>query len=107
MKKIQKLTKDKESLKDIVKDIESKEKATKISDDHLMHLQKLVNAINQMQFNIGKLETQKHTVLHNLSMAQDRISLFQDTLQKQYGTYDVDIEDGTINWPEEKDGNEK
>jgi hypothetical protein len=35
-------------------------------------------------------------------MTQDRIGLFQDTLQKEYGTYDVNIEDGKINWPEDK-----
>ena len=54
-----------------------------------------------MQFNIGKIEAQKHTVLHNLSMTQDRIGLFQDTLMKEYGTFDVNIDDGKINWPKE------
>ena len=93
--------------KESLKDIEVRERAEKISEEHLAHLQKLINAINQMQFNIGKIETQKHTVLHNLSMAQDRIGLFQDTLMKEYGTYDVNIDDGVINWPDENDKNEK
>ena len=65
-------------------------------------MQKIVNGINAMQFNIGKNESQKHTLLHNLSIAQDRISVLQDTLMKEYGTYDVNLEDGTINWPEDK-----
>jgi hypothetical protein len=55
-----------------------------------------------MQFNIGKVEAQKHTMLHNLSLARDRVSLFQDTLQKEYGTFDVNLDDGKINWPEEE-----
>ena len=85
-----------------LKEFEVKPRAEKISDKHLEQLQKLVNSVNTMQFNIGKIEAQKHTVLHNLSMTQDRIGLFQDTLQKEYGTYDVNIEDGKINWPEDK-----
>ena len=89
-----------------LKDFETRERAEKISDEDLKKLQTLVNQINSMQFNIGKLETQKHTVLHNLSMVQDRVSLFQDRLTKEYGTFDVNIADGTINWPKE-DGDEK
>jgi glutaredoxin 2 len=92
-----------------LKDIEVRERAEKISSEDLEKLQKLVNQVNTMQFNIGKIEIQKHTVLHNLSLVQDRIGLFQDKLNKEYGTFDVNIEDGTINWPEEKSegGNEK
>ena len=92
-----------------LKDIEVKPRLEKISEKHLEQLQKLVNSVNTMQFNIGKIESQKHTVLHNLSMTQDRIGLFQDTLTKEYGTFDVNIEDGTINWPKEEENtnNEK
>ena len=89
-----------------LKDFAVRERAEKISDEDLKKLQTLVNQINSMQFNVGKLETQKHTVLHNLSMIQDRVSLFQDKLTKDYGTFDVNIADGTINWPKE-DGDEK
>ena len=88
--------------KESLKDIELKPRAEKISKEHLEQMQKLVNAINTMQFNIGRLESQKHMVLHNLSQAQDRISLFQDTLKKEYGTFDVNLEDGMINWPKEE-----
>ena len=84
------------------KEIELKPRVEKVSKEHLDQMQKIVNGINAMQFNIGKIESQKHTLLHNLSIAQDRISVLQDTLMKEYGTYDVNLEDGTINWPEDK-----
>ena len=87
------------------KEIELKVKQEKISEEHLKQLQGIVNAINTMQFNIGKIESQKHAVLHNLQQAQGRVAQFQDTLQKDYGSFDVNIEDGTINWP--KEGEEK
>ena len=89
-----------------LKDMELNVKAERISKEHLDQMQKLVNAVNSMQFNVGRLETQKHMVLHNLTQAQDRITLFQQTLKKEYGTFDVNIEDGTINWPEEKEEEE-
>ena len=97
--------KTKESFKDVNKDkeVELKIKAEKVSDEHLDRLQRLVNTVNTLQYNIGKLETQKHTMLHNLTITQDRISVFQDLLKKEYGTFDVNIDDGTINWPKEEE----
>ena len=84
------------------KEVELKVKADKISEAHLTQLQNIVNGINSMQFNIGKIESQKHKILHNLQVAQDRVALFQDTLMKEYGSFDVNIDDGIINWPKDE-----
>ena len=84
------------------KTVELKPKAEKISEEHLKQLQQIVNSINGIQFNIGKIESQKHTLLHDLAKTQDRITLMQDMLVKEYGNYDVSLTDGTINWPKEK-----
>ena len=99
----------KENFKEIVEDkeVELKVKAEKVSEEHLKQMQQTVNAINQLQFNIGKIEHQKHSLLHNLSITQDRITVLQDTLQKEYGTYDINVETGEINWPEEKNGEDE
>jgi hypothetical protein len=86
--------------------LDLKPKVEKISDKHLADLQRVVNTINAIQFNIGKIESQKHHLLHNLDEAQKGIQTMQDMLVKEYGTYDVSLEDGTINWPEEKDKKE-
>tara|TARA_Y100001937_G_scaffold5716_1_gene7605 strand:- start:123 stop:395 length:273 start_codon:yes stop_codon:yes gene_type:complete len=82
--------------------IDLKQKVDKISDQHLSDLQKVVNTINGLQFNIGKIETQKHQLLHNLDSAQQAVKKMQDMLVKEYGTYDVNIDDGTINWPKDE-----
>ena len=82
--------------------VELKSKVEKISDTHLSEIQKVVNTINAIQFNIGKLEAQKHQALHNLDEAQLGIKRMQDMLVKQYGSYDVNLEDGTINWPKDE-----
>ena len=90
------------------KTVELKPRVEKISEEHLKELQNLVNGINGIQFNIGKIEAQKHELLHNLSVLQNKTQLMQDTLQKEYGSFDVNISDGSINWPEDKkEENEK
>ena len=84
------------------KEIELKVKAEKISDEHLKELQEIINNINQTQISIGKLEAQKHNLLHDLAVTQNKVSIFQDTLNKEYGNDDVNIVDGTINWKEDE-----
>ena len=80
------------------KTVELKPKVEKISKEHLEELQRIVNRLNSLQFNIGKIEVQKHGLLHDLAVVQDKTVLMQDTLVKEYGTYDVNLNDGTINW---------
>ena len=82
--------------------LDLKPKVEKISDKHLTDLQKVVNTINAIQFNIGKIESQKHQLLHNLDEAQKGIQTMQNLLVKEYGSYDVSLEDGTINWPKDE-----
>ena len=77
--------------------VDLKPKADKISDEHLKELQGILNITNNLQFNIGKLEGQKHSLLHELSITQNRVIEMQDKLSKEYGTYDVNVIDGTIN----------
>jgi len=81
--------------------IDLKQKVDKISDIHLDELQKIVNTINGLQFNIGKVEAQKHHLLHGLDEAQKGVKTMQDKLAKEYGTYDINLDDGSINWPKE------
>ena len=80
--------------------VDLKQRVDKIKQKHLVELQNVVNQINTLQFNIGKIETQKHGALHDLSNLQGRVGVLQDELVKEYGTYDVNLDDGTINWPD-------
>ena len=82
--------------------VDLKPKADKISDEHLKELQGILNITNNLQFNIGKLEGQKHSLLHELSITQNRVIEMQDKLSKEYGTYDVDVTNGTINRKEDE-----
>ena len=82
--------------------VDLKPKVDKISDEHLKQLQEIVNVINNVQFSIGKLEGQKHNLLHELGLTQKKVIEMQDKLNKEYGSFDVNIQDGTINWPKDE-----
>ena len=86
--------------------VDLKPKVDKISDEHLKELQGIVNIINNVQFNVGKIEAQKHNLLHELVISQKKIVEMQEKLSKEYGSFDVNVVDGTINWPKEGE-NEK
>jgi hypothetical protein len=82
--------------------VELKPKVEKISDEHLKDLQNVINAVNNLQYKIGQLEGQKHNFLHELSMSQKKIIDLQDVFSKEYGTYDINVKDGTINWDKDE-----
>ena len=82
--------------------VDLKPKVDKISKEHLDQLLDAVNKINSLQFNIGRLETQKHKLLHEIALGNDTVSLLQDKMLKEYGSYDINLTDGTINWPKDE-----
>ena len=82
--------------------VDLKPKVDKISDEHLKEMQDIVNAINSIQFNIGKIEGQKHSLLHELVVSQKKILYLQSTFSKEYGSFDINIMDGTINYPKDE-----
>jgi hypothetical protein len=86
--------------------LDVKEKVDKIDQADLRDLLEIVNKINSLQFNIGRIEADKHRLLHDLAQGNDRISVYQDKMMEKYGSYDINLKDGTINWPKENQ-NEK
>ena len=85
------------------KTVELKPKAEKISQEHLEQLQKIVNSTTKIQFEIGKAESIKHNQLHELAQLQQEIIKMQDVLKKEYGSFDVNVSDGTINWKSDEE----
>ena len=76
-------------------------KPEKVTDEQLKNIQTIVDKINNAQMNIGQLEARKHQVLHMIAGTNDELALLQNKLQEEYGTNDVNIQDGTINYPKE------
>ena len=69
-----------------------------IEDKELERLQTAFKTIHQLQSGIGELETQKHGFLHALMNTQQSIAEMQKEFQEKYGTFDINIKDGTINY---------
>ena len=82
-------------------------KPEKVTDEQLTRIQNLVNKINQSQMDIGQLEARKHQALHFIAGINDELALLQDELDKEYGTNDVNIQNGTINYPENGEADKK
>jgi hypothetical protein len=76
-------------------------KAEKVTDEQLKEVQELVNGINRSQMELGQIETKKHAMLHHISALQEAVGGVRDTFEKEYGTADVDIQTGIINYPKE------
>jgi len=77
-------------------------KPEKISEEQLKDLQQVVSVINKLQFDIGTLEVQKHTALHNIVQGNERLNEIREKLKSQYGTIDIDISSGAINYKEDE-----
>ena len=76
-------------------------KPEKITDEQLKKVQNKVNNINRAQLEIGSMEVKKHEAMHQIAGLRDELKILQDEFEKDYGTFDVNIQDGTINYPKE------
>jgi|TARA_R100000479_G_scaffold71515_1_gene34653 FtsZ-binding cell division protein ZapB len=78
----------------------TKTRPEKITDLQLKKIQDTINHINRSQLEIGSIEVKKHELMHQVSSSRDVLSEMQVEFQKDYGTYDIDISTGAINYPE-------
>ena len=81
--------------------VDLKTKAEKITDEQLKKVQNTVNALNRSQLEIGSMEVKKHELMHQIAGLRDELTVLQGEFEKEYGTFDINIQDGTINYPEE------
>ena len=81
--------------------VDLKPKVEKITDEQLKEVQDVINEINRLQMEVGMMEGKKHAMLHHISVSQESIGKIRDTFEKEYGTADIDIQTGTINYPPE------
>tara|TARA_R100001015_G_C4441489_1_gene34922 strand:- start:92 stop:394 length:303 start_codon:yes stop_codon:yes gene_type:complete len=87
--------------------VDLKPKAEKITEQELAKVQGVVNSINRSQIEIGMIETRKYTVLKSISVFQEQLSLMQQDFEKEYGTSNIDITNGKINYSENGETDKK
>ena len=80
-------------------------KPEKITDEQLSKVQDTVNGINRAQLEIGSMEVKKHELMHNIASLRDNLTMLQAEFEKEYGTFDINIQDGKINYKEDEQAN--
>ena len=73
----------------------------------LEKLQALVTGINQGQLELGRLETQKHVLLHQIKEVHDELGKFKSELKEEYGDISVNVQDGTYEEISSEDASDK
>jgi len=66
----------------------------KIKKKQLEEIVELQTKLNGIISNIGVLETQKHSLLHDVSEVNKNIEEFKAKLEKEYGAISVDLKTG-------------
>jgi len=73
-------------------------KPDKISEEQLVKLQAVVKDINLMHHEVGVVAAKKHSMIHNLVQQQNVLLDLQKVFEDEYGTLDIDINDGSIRY---------
>ena len=76
-------------------------KPEKITDEQLKKVQDTVNKLKRSQLEIGSMEIKKHEMMHQIAGLRDGLTVLQSEFEKEYGTFDINIQDGAINYPKE------
>ena len=82
-------------------------KPEKITDEQLKKVQDTVNNLNRSQLEIGSMEIKKHEMMHQVAGLRDGLTVLQSEFEKEYGTFDINIQNGTINYPENGQADKK
>jgi len=83
-----------------VKDLKPKVKT--LEKDELTALQKIISTLDLRYNQLGKIEVEKHAILHFVARTQDELKLMQTKLEDKYGEdVDIDLRTGEI---KEKNG---
>ena len=80
-------------------------KPEKITDEQLKKVQEIVSVLNKAQMELGVAEVRKHRMLHEMASFQDQLNSLQKEFEDQYVTFDINVNDGTINYAKDEPSN--
>ena len=76
------------------------ERPEKISENQLARLQATIKTIDQLTTDVGRMEVQKYGLMKAMGNVQTRIENIRKEFKEEYGTDNINIQDGTILNPE-------
>lgn len=77
-------------------------KAKKLTEEELKSLQENVGKLNQAHIELGRLENQKHKILHQMRDVEKKFDDLQKEFEDKYGKVSVNIDNGDISEITEK-----
>jgi hypothetical protein len=72
------------------------DKIKSIETSELETIQDLVSKTNQGNLEVGRLETQKHRIIHAMQENDKVMQALQEKLEEKYGKVNIDIKTGEI-----------
>jgi chaperonin cofactor prefoldin len=78
-------------------------KPTNLTEDELKSLQENVSKLNQVHIELGRLENQKHKILHQVNEIESLFDELQKQLEDKYGKVSINIENGELSEIEENE----
>ena len=66
-------------------------KPTNITEDQLKQIQEVVAPINNIQMELGRMATRRHTMCHEVSELQKMLTEIQVVLEKEYGKVNINM----------------
>jgi len=78
-------------------------KPTSITEEQLKAIQEIVSPINNMQMEVGRIESRKHMLMHEVGSLQRKLQEQQKALEEEYGKVNINIQTGEINYDVEAD----
>ncbi len=79
----------------------------KIKKEQLEKINNHQEAVNSILHQLGYLESQKHALLHELGGVNQEIEEFKNTLEEEYGSININVEDGTYTKIEKEEEKEE
>ena len=71
-------------------------KAEKLTKLELKTLQETVQKINQVHIELGRLENQKHKIMHNMEEVDKDFDDLQKEFEDKYGKVSINIDSGEL-----------
>ena len=68
----------------------------KLTEDELKSLQENVSKLNQVHIELGRLENQKHKILHEVNEVEKLFDELQKNLEVKYGKVSINIDNGEL-----------
>ena len=82
-------------------------KPEKINEQQLARLRASVKTVDQLTHEVGTIEVRKHALMRAMETVQTRIEATRVELKDEYGTDNINLQDGVINYESNSNENGK